>query len=61
MDEAVKQFARQAQWQTRRKTLSWPEKVRQAEAMRESIIALRKKKPDSRRSQRAGTNADPAS
>ena len=47
MNELGKQFARQAQWQTNRKALSWPDKVRQAEAIRESIVALRGKKPDS--------------
>ena len=55
MNELEKKFARQAQWQTNRKALSWPDKVRQAEAIRESIIELRGEKPDSPASQAAGT------
>jgi len=47
MDEISKQPVRQANWQKNRKTLSWPEKVRQAEAIRDAIKALRKTKIDS--------------
>jgi hypothetical protein len=34
-------FERQAAWQSARRRLSWPEKVRMAEAMRESAIRFR--------------------
>jgi hypothetical protein len=55
MNELEKKFARQAQWQTNRKALSWPDKVRQAEAIRDSIEALREGKPELPPSQAAGT------
>ena len=58
MNELDKQFARQAQWQTDRKALSWPEKVRQAEAIRDAIKTLRGEKPDSPASQAAGVATD---
>ena len=32
---------RQARWQKERKSLSWPEKIRLAEAIRESVLRLR--------------------
>jgi hypothetical protein len=60
MDEVAKRFARQAQWQASRTNLSWPEKVRQAEAMREFILVLRKKKADSPRRRATKTDADAA-
>lgn len=34
-------FERQAAWQARRRSLSWAEKLRMVEAVRESIIRLR--------------------
>jgi hypothetical protein len=34
-------FERQAAWQAGRRGLSWPEKVRMAEAVRESVVRLR--------------------
>ncbi len=46
MDETGKQLERQAHWQKSRKNLSWPEKVRQAEAIRDAMKALRKTKTD---------------
>lgn len=36
MDEVQQLLERQARWQKARKDLSWPEKVRMAEAVRES-------------------------
>jgi hypothetical protein len=45
MDDSSKRFSQQALWQKNRRSLSWPEKVRQAEAMRETIIRLRASKP----------------
>lgn len=38
---------KQAEWQKGRQKLSWPEKIRMAEAVRESVIALRKTRPSS--------------
>ena len=38
-------FARQARWQRERAQLSWPEKIRLAEAMREALLVLRAGKP----------------
>ena len=32
---------RQAQWQKSRQALSWPEKIRMAQSVRDSIVALR--------------------
>ena len=58
MNELDKQFARQAQWQAGRKALSWPEKVRQAEAIRGAITTLRGEKPDSPASRAAGVATD---
>jgi hypothetical protein len=41
---------RQAEWQKTRKALSWPEKIRMAERIRESVLRFRRgappKKPD---------------
>ena len=55
MNELEKQFVKQAKWQTGRKGLSWPEKVRQAEAIRDSIKALREGKPELPPGHAAGT------
>jgi hypothetical protein len=60
MDKSREHFARQAQWQASRKKSSWPEKVHQAEAMRESILALRRTKPDSPRGHTNDADADSA-
>ncbi len=32
---------KQARWQKERQALSWPEKIRMAEKIRESVLALR--------------------
>jgi hypothetical protein len=42
MREVQKLLERQARWQKGRAALSWPEKIRMAEAIRESVRALRK-------------------
>lgn len=34
-------FSRQAQWQRSRRSLSWPEKIREAERLRRSLEAFR--------------------
>ena len=42
MSEAIKKLLeRQSAWQKGRKELSWPEKIRMAEAVRESVVRLR--------------------
>ena len=42
MSEVQQLLARQARWQKTRQTLSWPEKIRMAERIRESVRQLRK-------------------
>jgi hypothetical protein len=42
MSEVIKLLERQAAWQKSRKDLSWPEKIRMAEAIRESVLQLRR-------------------
>ena len=42
---------RQTQWQASRRTLSWPEKIRMAQSIRDSVLTLRtsrEKHPDGR-------------
>ena len=41
MNEIQALLERQARWQKTRQTLSWPEKIRMAEAIRETVLALR--------------------
>ena len=41
MDDVKKLLERQALWQKGRKSLPWPEKIRIAEAIRESILQIR--------------------
>ena len=53
MSEFLRKVERQTKWQKARRTLPWPEKVRLAEELRESIRQLRatpfsQKSPDSR-------------
>jgi hypothetical protein len=49
-------FDRQAEWQKSRKALSWPEKIRMAERMRESILRLKRAAPAEKPGQ-AGTDS----
>ena len=42
MNEVQKLLQKQAAWQKSRAKLSWPEKIRLAEAARETVIAFRK-------------------
>ena len=42
MTDTGKLFERQAEWQKARIALTWPEKVRMAEAVRESIVKFRR-------------------
>jgi hypothetical protein len=46
MDDVMKLLERQAAWQKGRKTLPWPEKIRIAEAIRESILQIRSTGPE---------------
>jgi hypothetical protein len=41
MTRADELFSRQAQWQQSRRSLSWPEKIREAERLRPSLEAFR--------------------
>ncbi len=41
MTDVARLLAHQAEWQKRRKLLTWPEKVRLAERVRDSIAQLR--------------------
>jgi hypothetical protein len=49
MSEIPVRLRKQAEWQKSRKDLSWPEKVRLAEAIRDSLEPLRRS--------RSGANA----
>jgi hypothetical protein len=41
MTDLEHMLARQAQWQKSRQSLTWPEKIRMAERVRESVKQLR--------------------
>jgi hypothetical protein len=41
MNEVLELLQRQANWQKSRKRLSWPEKIRMAEAIHDSVAHLR--------------------
>jgi hypothetical protein len=41
MNDISRMFQNQAKWQKERACLSWPEKIRMAEDIRQSIISLR--------------------
>lgn len=41
MTDVARLLARQADWQKQRKLLTWPEKVRMAEQIRDSLSQLR--------------------
>jgi hypothetical protein len=49
MDDVMKLLERQAAWQKGRKSLPWPEKIRIAEAIRESILQIRSTGPELKR------------
>jgi hypothetical protein len=42
MSEVIKTLERQSAWQKQRKQWSWPEKIRRAAAIRDSIVQLRR-------------------
>jgi hypothetical protein len=42
MTDANELLTRQAQWQRSRRSLSWPEKIREAERLRPSLEAFRR-------------------
>jgi hypothetical protein len=45
MNDIQQMLERQARWQKARRNLPWPEKIRMAERVRESILPLRATKP----------------
>jgi hypothetical protein len=45
MNEIPERLKKQAQWQKGRRNLSWPEKIRLAEAIRDSLEPLRRSRP----------------
>jgi hypothetical protein len=47
MRDVQELLRRQAAWQARRRALSWAEKVRMVEAIRESVQKLRRSEPPS--------------
>jgi len=55
MNDIARMLQRQAEWQRSRQSLTWPEKLRMVEAVRESIQLLRRTGPA-----RAGTPTAPA-
>jgi hypothetical protein len=50
MDDVTELLERQAAWQKARKSLPWPEKIRIAEAVRDSIQQIRSTGPGLKRS-----------
>ena len=42
MSDIQRLLERQAEWQKRRKSLSWAEKIRMAEAIRESVLQFQR-------------------
>jgi len=56
MNSARQILERQAAWQKTRAQLSWPDKIRQAEALREAVVELRR----SRVTQERKSTARPA-
>ena len=45
MTDVQRLLARQTEWQKNRATLSWPEKIRMVEAIRDSVVKLGASKP----------------
>jgi hypothetical protein len=50
MNSTLQLFERQAAWQKSRARLSWPDKIRQAETLREALVEWRRSR-DSRKPQ----------
>jgi hypothetical protein len=46
MTDVQDRLERAAQWQRSRRALSWADKIRLAEAIRDSIVKLRRTRPD---------------
>lgn len=59
MSEGGTLLERQARWQTTRQSLSWPEKIRMAEAIRDSVRTLRQVRPDSSTMSKATASRPP--
>jgi hypothetical protein len=53
MTDIQQMLERQALWQRSRQNLSWPEKIRMAERVRDSIVPLRAMTPSGARPQGA--------
>jgi hypothetical protein len=45
MHDVHKMLERQATWQRSRANLSWPEKIRQAEILRDTFLKMRRTRP----------------
>ncbi len=45
MDDIHELLKRQAEWQRGRKALSWPEKIRMSESIRESVLKFHRTGP----------------
>jgi hypothetical protein len=52
-------FKRQAEWQAARRDLSWPEKIRMAEAMRATLNEFRRTRRASDKQGYTGDSGDP--
>lgn len=58
MNEIQELLERQARWQKTRQALSWPEKIRMAESVRESVLLLRRPheaQPNNQKREEPGT------
>jgi hypothetical protein len=52
MNDRPQMFDLQAEWQKNRARLSWPEKIRMAEALRETLCRFRSLKTTQQRSEK---------
>jgi hypothetical protein len=56
MSDIQRLLEKQARWQKARRALSWPEKIRMAERIRESVIRLRATAGDELRRRRPASS-----
>ncbi len=61
MDDLERLLERRARWQRSRRNLSWSEKIRIAEKVRDDIVALRSKTPKKGAQSGPGTSPPPSS
>lgn len=54
MTDVEEMLKRQAEWQKSRQHLTWPEKIRMAEQVRDSVVALRRSSPADRQEDSPG-------